>query len=294
MTGIVVGIDVGGTKTHLRAVNREGELLIDARLDSGGWDAEPEPAAAAFLDHLVRRMLPTKNVSALCIGAQGLDDPEVSRRLEKSMHDLGYAAVRCVNDAELLIPAAGISSGIALIAGTGAIGVGRNSRGETLTSGGWGWVLGDDAGATGIVREATRAVLLAHDNGTPDDGLLEALTSSFGVTGAERLARAVNDEPTMANWGPHAPAVFAAAARGSALAKDVVNAAARHLVRLVDQLIARGAVGDHVVAAGSVITHQPLLAETVSLALAREYPRLTFRILDEDPVAGAVSIALRM
>ena len=32
-----------------------------------------------------------------------------------------------------------------------------------------------------------------------DDGLLAALQHSYGVSTAERLARAVNDEPTVAN-----------------------------------------------------------------------------------------------
>ena len=47
-------------------------------------------------------------------------------------------------------------------------------------------------------------------------------------------------------------------------------------------------------AAGSVIVHQPQLARAFRTCLARQHPRLTVRILDEEPVAGAVVLARRL
>ena len=94
-------------------------------------------------------------------------------------------------------------------------------------------MLGDEGGAAAIVREATRAALTAHDEGLADDGLLAALLGAFGVDAlragdgaVERLTRLVNDEPTVENWAPRAPAVFAAAEDGSGLAMAVIEAAA--------------------------------------------------------------------
>jgi N-acetylglucosamine kinase-like BadF-type ATPase len=139
------------------------------------------------------------------------------------------------------------------------------------------------------VREATRAALLAHDSGMPDDGLLAALQHSYGVSTAEQLARAVNDEPTVANWAPHAPAVFAAADGGSARATGVITSAAQALTELVGQLIDRGAVGTAVVAAGSVITRQPRLAQAFAEALGSRHPEMQFCLLTNPPVTGAVT-----
>jgi N-acetylglucosamine kinase-like BadF-type ATPase len=192
------------------------------------------------------------------------------------------------------VPAAGLDQGLGLIAGTGAIGTGKDAAERSFVTGGWGWVIGDEAGAAGLVREATKAALLAHDDGEPDDGLLQALLADFGVADAERLARAVNDDPTMANWAPHAAAVFRAADRGSALAAEVIRAGAAHLVRLIDQLRRRGAVGDAVVAAGGVITAQPRLADGVRELLAERHPDLRFVLLDQPPVAGAWFLANRL
>ena len=292
---LIVGVDVGGTKAAVRATTADGRLVADAVVTSAEWDAEPVDVAAAWLLDVLTVALPTDaRIAALAVGAQGLDNPRVADELENALRARGVTRVRCVNDAALLIPAAGLDSGIGLIAGTGAIAVGVDAAGGTMASGGWGWVLGDEAGAAGIVREATKVALLAHDDGAPDDGLLGALLVDFAVGDAERLARAVNDEPTMANWGPHAPAVFRAADGGSTLAAGVIVGAAEHLVRLVDQLRRRGALGETVVAAGGVITAQPRLADAVRARLADRHPDLRFVILYDRPVAGAVRLASRL
>lgn len=291
MTELLVGLDLGGTKSAVRAVTPGGEVVVDVVVPSTDWDAEPVSRGAAWVDALLRAQLaPGATIAALGVGAQGLDTAPLAREFELALAAHGYRA-RCVNDAALLVPAAGFRAGIGLISGTGAIGVGADAAGAPLITGGWGWVLGDEAGAAGIVREATRAALRAHDDGLPEDGLLVGLLGAFEVDSAERLARAVNDEPTMDNWGPAAPAVFAAAAAGSALASTVIENAARHLARLVDQLVRRGAIGSDVVAAGGVIVAQPRLFAALARLLAERHPELTLHLLTEPPVAGAVALA---
>jgi N-acetylglucosamine kinase-like BadF-type ATPase len=287
-----VGVDLGGTKAAVRAEPVDGGDAIDTIVLARGWDAEPIAQGAAWIDAAVRAILPAgASVAALAVGAQGLDSEPVVEAMAAGLRALGYRSVACLNDAALLVPAAGFEAGLGLIAGTGAIGVGQDATGRRFATGGWGWVLGDDAGAAGIVREATRASLQAHDDDEADDGLLSALLAAFDVADAERLARAVNDLPTMESWGPHAPAVFAAADAGSALARSVVHRAAEHLAMLVDQLRRRGAVGLDVVTGGSVIANQPRLAAGLAALLDERHPDLTLHALAEPPVAGALAIA---
>jgi len=135
--------------------------------------------------------------------------------------------------------------------------------------------------------------LLAHDQGLPDDGLLATLMDAFSVADPPALARVVNDEPTMDNWGPRAPAVFAAADSGSTRAMTIVEGAARHLVDLVGQLRGRGAVGRDVIVAGSVATNQPRLMDAFRSSLAREQPDLVPHLLSGPPVLGALVLAHR-
>ncbi|MGQ4516915.1 BadF/BadG/BcrA/BcrD ATPase family protein [Streptomyces sp. DW26H14] len=290
---VLVGADVGGTKLAVRVETLDGVVRADTHHPAAGWEASPVRDAARWLvEHLARAVPEGDEIAAFGIGAQGCDTQEHCTRLAAAVEELGTPAA-VVNDAALLIPAAGLGTGIGIIAGTGSIGVGADADGTVLFSGGWGWVLGDGGSAPAIVREATRAALTAYDEGLPDDGLLAALLEHFGAGGPQSLAREVNDDPTTGNWGPGAPAVFRAADAGSALAAAVVDEAADQLALLVARLVAQGATGDTVVAAGSVIVGQPRLAEGLRERLARTHPALTLRLLEEEPVAGGVVLARR-
>ena len=291
---LVVGMDVGGTKLAVRAETVTGETTAAAEFDARGWEAVPAAAAASWLlRHLTEVVPDLSRVSALAVGAQGCDAPPVVANLQRELESRGLRAT-VVNDGALLVPAAGLTSGIGIVAGTGSIGVGADPAGRTLLAGGWGWVLGDEGGAAAIVREAAKAALAAYDEAETDDGLLTSLQRAFGVPSAERLARAVNDDPTVANWAPRAAAVFAAADAGSALAEAVIDTAAEHLTILVGRLLARGAVGGTVVAAGRVIVRQPRLARAFRDHLASAHPHLDLLILDTEPVTGAVALARRL
>jgi N-acetylglucosamine kinase-like BadF-type ATPase len=290
VTRVVAGLDIGGTKTAIAVEGLGGERLAEAEVSSADWSAAEPPVAAEWILRCLGAVAPVTEVVALGVGAQGCDSVEHCAHLERELASRGLRA-RVVNDAALVVPAAGLDAGIGVVAGTGAIAVGRDAAGRQLFAGGWGWVLGDDAGAAGIVREATRAVLEAHDAGAADDGLLGALQAAFAVGTPEGLARAVNDEPTPESWGPRAPVVFAAADAGSGLAAGVVEAAGAHLGVLVGRLLARGALGHDVVAAGSVIVRQPRLATSLRRRLANEHPALTLHLLSHPPVTGALALA---
>lgn len=288
---VLVGADIGGTKVAIRVAAPDGTVRADVQLPSTGWEAEPVEHAARWLLERVRTVLPAGyEIAALGVGAQGCDTQEHCARLGAALEALAVPAT-VVNDAALLVPAAGLEHGIGIIAGTGSIAVGAAPDGTVLFTGGWGWVLGDEGSAPAIVREATKAALSSHDAGLPDDGLLSALLAHYGVAGAPGLARAVNDTPTTDCWGPAAPAVFQAAAAGSATALAVIDDAAAYLSSLVTRLRARGAAGSTVVAAGSVVLAQPLLAGGLRSHLAAAHPDLTLRLLDVPPVSGAVALA---
>jgi N-acetylglucosamine kinase-like BadF-type ATPase len=322
---LVVGLDVGGTKLAVRAETVDGSPVADITVAAGGWSATPAASAARWISGQLSRCLPGgSRVVAAGIGAQGCDSAAICEDLRLALGALGVPAA-VVNDGALLVPAAGLDAGIGIVAGTGSIAVGTDRRGETLLAGGWGWVLGDEGGAAAIVREATRAALAAHDEGLADDGLLAALLGAFGVGAssataaedgvaaggdgavaaggwaaaaggwaAERLARIVNDEPTVENWAPRAAAVFAAAEAGSGRAAAVIEAAAAELAALVRRVRARGAVGTTVVAGGSVVTRQPLLARALADRLRLVDAGFELRVLAEEPVAGAVVLARRL
>lgn len=293
MVAALLALDIGGTKTDIVGEDGDGRRLFAAKVPSAGWDAEPERDGARWIAGHVGAVLPAAiEVALLSFGAQGINNDAVARNLEAALAAEGFAA-RAHNDADLIVPAAGLDAGIGLIAGTGSIAVSRDAAGRRLSAGGWGCVIGDEGGGAALVREAARAALRAHDSGTPDDGLLGALIAAFGVPDPERLTRRVNDIPTMENWAPHVPTVFAAADAGSRLAQEVVAGGGAALALIAGQLVKRGAIGSDVVAAGSVIVNQQRLFAAFGQALAERHPELKARLLDRPPVEGAAFLGRR-
>lgn len=291
MTKALVALDIGGTKTQIVAETADGNRLVDVRVPSTGWDAEPETAGARWIASTIRGAISTDiEATRVVFGAQGINNDAVGRNLEAGLLEYGFRA-EAHNDADLIVPAGGFDAGIGLIAGTGSIAVSRDNQGNRLVVGGWGSVIGDEGGGAALVREAARAALRARDAGLPDDGLLEALIADFGVPDAERLTRRVNDVPTTDNWAPHAPAVFAAAEAGSRLADSVIRHGAAALANLVAQLAGRGAIGSDVIAAGSVIVNQQRLFDALKAEMIAMKIDLNVHLLTVPPVNGAVFLA---
>ncbi|WP_314220063.1 BadF/BadG/BcrA/BcrD ATPase family protein [Streptomyces zaehneri] len=289
---LVVGVDVGGTKTHLRALTGDA-VVTDHVRPSTGWRPHDPSAAARWLTGLVRETLPRGvRPAAFAVGAHACETPRQCAEIRDALQlSLGVPA-RVVGDAELLVPAAGLDKGVGLVAGTGSVAVGRLPGGDPVQVGGWGAVLGDEGGGAGLVREAARAVWAAHDRGEEPGALARRLLAAFGVPEVPALGAALEGASDVsAEWGRHAPAVFAAAADGSALARSVIAEAGAALAALVARLAARGVAVDDVVVAGGTVLGQPALYEAFAAALADVVPGARPRPLTVAPAEGAVALA---
>ncbi|MFJ8048614.1 N-acetylglucosamine kinase [Streptomyces luteogriseus] len=291
-TPCAVGIDVGGTKTHLRAFVG-GEDVVDHVRGSTGWRPHDAGAAADWLADLITDALPSPlRPSALAVGGHACETPRQCAGIRAALQErLGVPAL-VVGDAELLVPAAGLEKGVGLVAGTGSVAVGRLPGGEAIQVGGWGAVLGDEGGAAGLVREAARAVWAAHDRGEEPDALATGLVAAFGVAEVPALGAALEAaEDVSAEWGSRSPAVFTAAEAGSPLARAVIAEGGRALAGLVVRLAARGVAVDDVVVAGGTVLAQPALYEAFTAALAESLPGARTQPLRVPPVEGALALA---
>ncbi|MFE9020780.1 N-acetylglucosamine kinase [Streptomyces sp. NPDC007808] len=289
---LLVGVDVGGTKTHLRAY--AGDVLVaDHVRTSSGWQPHDPVAAAGWLAALVAAALPTGvRPTALAVGGHACETPRQCSRIRTALRLHFDAPASVVGDAELLVPAAGLDKGVGLVAGTGSVAVGRLADGTPVQVGGWGAVLGDEGGSAGLVRESARAVWAAHDRGEEPDALARGLVAAFGVSEVPELGAALEGAGAMsAEWGRHAPAVFAAAEAGSALARAVIAEGGRSLAALVARLAVRGVPVDDVVVAGSTVLAQPVLYDAFTRALAESVPGARTSPLRQPPVEGAVALA---
>lgn len=286
---MIVGIDIGGTKTHLRGRSGDGER--DLVLDTAAWRARcfanDAPALAALVCGLTETAAPT----AVVVGAHGCDTDADCARLQAQLAQHLDGIVLVLNDSELLLPATGTAAGIAVIAGTGSIAVGRSTDRQMVAAGGWGWFLGDEGSACGLVREAARAVRGALDAGGSLDPLGRTLLDALGIADPVQLGQALGALDSGAAIGRLAPIVFAVE---SPLASRVIAEGGRALALLAERLLERGVTAERVVAGGGVIVCQPRLFDAFRTALAEHAPTLRPVLLAGSPVSGAVRLASRL
>ncbi|WP_292161597.1 sugar kinase [Mesorhizobium sp.] len=292
---IRVGIDIGGTKTHLRACDAAGtarELVMptaDWRVRD--WDRD----AAALLEN-VKQLVEGGHVAALAVGAHGCDDTSECEAFEAALARRATCSVKVVNDAELLPAALGYERQIGLVAGTGSIAVCRDASRGMMVAGGWGWVIGDEGSAAGLVREAGRAISLHLDcGGSFDEPLVRLFFEAFGIRSAARVGSSIARQGGAAALGYHAPLVFAACEQGSKLAGKVIRDGARHLAELAMRLKHNGAAADMVVAGGGVMVAQESLAAAFLAEIeVQSRGTLAARIFHGPPVEGACRMAEAM
>jgi N-acetylglucosamine kinase-like BadF-type ATPase len=289
----LVGIDIGGTKTRARLWT-DGQTVAEAdspsaSLPAAGRDGARTALAAALAGLGLDQ---PESVDAICVGSAGLSVPGADRFLHAQLAPFARSGlVVVVSDAMLVLPAAGLDLGVALICGTGsvAVGVGRE---RTMQAGGWGYLLGDEGGGYWIVREAVRLLLRRRELGLPlgelGDRLLAA-TGSADVAALQRLYYAQPHGPR--EWARHAQAVLNSADPASAEIMSRGAGAVAALAAVVAGELARPERVP-VVAAGGLMgsaRYRQAVMDAVSAALPGAEPR----VLHEEPVAGAIRLAAR-
>jgi N-acetylglucosamine kinase-like BadF-type ATPase len=234
---------------------------------------------------------PAHPVDAICAGSAGLSVPGAQQFLHEQLAPLTRSGpVVIVSDAMLVLPAAGLDAGIAVICGTGSVAVGT-FRERTLQAGGWGYLLGDEGGGYWIVREALRTLLWRREQGRPAGELGRAMLSATGSADIATLQRHYYTQPHLPrDWARLAKFVLEstdpAAADITCRAADAVSALAAEVAQLLD-LPGRFPV----VLAGGLMANasfRQAIADRVA-----SMPQADVRVLQDAPVAGAIRLAAK-
>jgi len=293
----VLGLDVGGTYSRARLV-RDGHAVADATgpsasLTSGGRERAGQ-VISGLLDQVgidTQAGPGTTCVDAVCVGTAGSGAEAARTFLVALLSPLARGGrLVVVNDALLVLAAAGLTDGIACVAGTGSIAVGILG-GREERCGGWGYLLGDEGSGYWVVREAVRELAGRNDAHVPLGPLGEAVLDAARCADVTALVQAWHDQPAPLVWAGLAPTVLAC---GDPFGDAVIRNAADALAMSVASVHARlGAPeGFAVVLAGGLLTSQRSLAAMVRSAVEALVSGAKVSLATEPPVAGAVALAL--
>ena len=246
---LVLVIDGGGTKTICRL----------ARILAGGhWEilgsgtASGSNPRTAGMDEAVTRIresIATAQAEAglrdtrcqhALLAIAGTLDATIRGQLEHRITPFEIAKqVRVIPD---LLPLVALADGpaIGIIAGTGAVGVGRDAKGRLAIAGGWGPLRGDDGSGFSLGREAVRVALKRLEAGEPLFGLAAAVCQTLDAhSDAELKTVLTASSDPRGRIAQLAPIVLQQAQRGDAEANAMIVRAAADLADLVQRLHAR-------------------------------------------------------
>lgn len=304
---LAIGVDGGGTRT-IALVGRSSQEIL-GRGEAGpsnpnavGFEAAAAQIRAAILAALAAarsspaEVFATARPGQLTLGVAGTSRPADRAHLAQLIAasvGVADAAIRLVTDVALLLPAAGVTVGVALVAGTGSSAFGVAPDGRTALVGGWGYLLGDDGSAFDVGRQALRAVLGAVDGLSPATRLTTAVQAHLGVTQPRDLIRVVYQSPSPRNTiADLAPLVIAAAREADPTAQQILARAGDKLGRFAGAVARRLDLPPDapVIGTGGLFQAGELILAPLRQSLAR-VPLTNLQLLTVEPAIGALRLA---
>lgn len=301
----VIGIDGGGTKTILKVVSLDGNVLAEITGGSSNIQSTSISKVTETLSDMLDSALYIKGLKKeeckyICMGAAGVDGIFEKELLENQFRSYGiHCPIYITNDSEVMLEASvGMSEGIVVISGTGSIAYGRDKSGKEVRAGGWGHIIGDEGSGYWIATKAITAAARYSDSRAEKTILLEMLLKKFGIKEARDILNFLyNSSNGKSEIAALAVVVDEAYRAGDKVARDILLSAAKELFLMLDavaEALDFEVDSFPVVAGGSVFSNNELVYNTFCNYVVEKYSG-AFVIRSINKAAdGAVKIALKM
>lgn len=292
-----LGIDGGGTKTTCLVCNENLEEVFRTVGSSVNFYSEGLAAARKNMKDMletIRRETGISRFSGVCVGSSAL----FGRADEKTKSDFCngvFDADNIIMDSDLFIAlkASEKKNVLVTIAGTGSMVAGFNEKGEVITKGGFGYILGDEGSGYRIALDGIREGVRSLD-GTGENTLLgEYLLEFAGVNVKEELVDAFyspeKDRKSLAAFSVY---VSKAAEKGDKIARRILENQAELLSFAVKSLVKEMPEKPYAALYGGVFQHSEIFRDYFS-SLVKDCC-CDCGLLLKEPVFGAAFAAKEM
>ena len=298
-TGVVLGVDGGGTTTDVVVADLTGAVL--ASTTAGGTNHESigiarmtEVLAAAVDEALDEAGATRADVRGSAFGLAGVDWPSDVVLVDDALASLGLGGQRLVvNDSRAALRA-GCSQrwGIVSSIGTGSVTAGVNREGEWFRTMAVGW--GEPRGSGTLVAEALHAIAAHHHRTAPATALTDRFLDALGQPDVPAMFESITRGRSDGLRG-HAAMVVEVAADGDDVARSIViEVASRHAAMVVGVASRLGMTDDEfeLVTSGGVHSGGGRFSETFASGVTDHCPKATIVPLTTTPALGAIGLAL--
>lgn len=154
--------DIGGTNTRLKITDIDGNIIYES-VSGGIAVATDSISPLPSLEKQINETPDKENIGAIAINLGGLNTKQVKLCFKNFFPDTPLKIFRESEGTAAYALGEEYEAPIVLMAGTGAIAVGKSDNGFVIT-GGWGINIGDDGSGYDIGLQAIRMSLKALDN----------------------------------------------------------------------------------------------------------------------------------
>lgn len=301
-----LGVDGGGTNCRAAIIGDGGEVIGEGRAEAAnhirvGMETAINHVVEAVAQASQQAGVELPEITAACVGLAGVSHPDHHRLMLAALKEaLPISDITLETDARVaLAGATGNKAGVVIIAGTGSIACGINSRGRFARAGGWGPAMGDEGSGSYIGRRALESVVMSYDYRGEPTNMMEPILRHFGVSSPPELPPVIYDDPdsAMREIAQLSKIAVEAAQKGDKVARGILKDAAKELavatIAVIEQL--RMERDDFQVAyVGGVFEAGELILDPLREEIQRFAPHATVAPPIEPPVIGAARMATRM
>lgn len=200
MSDYYLSVDGGGTKTELLLRSQDGLQQLQAKSGPSSVKSVGEAAARENLRAGLQLLWEQAGAGPEAVahgvfGLSGCDSPRDEQLLRDMIEGLGFrpGQYTLCNDAVLAFYAGAEPPGVVLIAGTGSIAMGVDSRGKITRAGGWGYGFSDLGSGYWLGSQCLAAALGYCDGWGPWAPWFPAVAQALGAQCLEDLPERAAD-----------------------------------------------------------------------------------------------------
>lgn len=306
-----IGMDGGGTKTHAVIADARGVILAEHVGDASNFQIIGVEKASVVILKLLQQCCKSvrctpKEISVLALGLTGAGRIADQKRMATGLKKFALAKkvtlkkIIVESDARIALEGAFKgSSGIILIAGTGSIAFGKDSKGNIHRVGGWGRILGDEGSGYFIGRLGLSAITMHIDGRGEKTSLTQSVAKKFGLNDQASIISAVYKNGF--DIATVAPLVLKEAEKGDEVCSEIVDIAVAELsehIRVAEEKIhstskRKVKIKTPLAFIGGLIANDTIVSRRLKKFVVQHLPQILLTQPQASPAYGAVILAMK-
>lgn len=297
-----IGIDGGGTKSTCVVTDYNLHVIFKAYGGPTNFlTGNPDEAAENIFDLICKikneLIVNDEDIASVCIGSAGAGREEDITFITQKFNEIkirekcNIKNIHVVSDVMIALEGAFRgNAGIVLIAGTGSICYGKNSKGEIFRVGGMGKILGDEGSGYSLGNKGLRIALRSYDGRCLAKNLMNEIFSFMSAeSSADVIKKVYKENFSIASI---AEVILAVAEKGDEAALNILHEESEELLMHLHAILPRLNESDNkLVLSGSLLANKNIYSDIVTKRINKILPGIQIVEAMDSPEMGAVMLA---